>query len=138
VLDDQLWVAGVHDRIRRWSTVQFLRDIRPDEVIKDERVPLVLRTLRTPTFVTIDSQFWNRRRCDRWYCIVYFDLRADQQGEIPTLLRRLLRLPEFQTRAARMGKVARVSRDHVTWWQLGDDTLHMTQWSAPVRRRGHR
>ena len=74
----------------------------------------MLRTVPTPTFVTIDSRFWNRRRCDRRYRIVYFELRADQQGEIPTLLRRLLRLPEYRTRAARMGKVARVSQDHIS------------------------
>ncbi len=135
VLDDQLWVVDVRDRIRRWSTAQFLRDIRPGEVINDERIPSVLRTLRTPTFVTIDHQFRERTLRDRRYCILYFALREDQQGDIPTLLRRLLRLPEFRTRAARMGKVARVSRERVSWWQLGDDDQHAMHWSVPARRR---
>ena len=137
VLDDHLWVAGVHDHIAPWATVRFLRDIRPGEVVKDERVPSILRTIRTPTFITIDHQFWNPRRRDRAYCIVYFDLRTDEQGDIPMLLRRLLRLPEFRTRAARMGKVARVSRDQVRWWQVGDESEHAVQWRA-TRRSRHR
>jgi hypothetical protein len=112
VLDDQLDPADVGDQIRRWTTVRFLRELRPGQVIKDERVPAVLRT---PTFISIDRGFWKRNRCDPRYCILYFALRADEQGEIPALLRRLLRLPEFRTRAARMGKVAWVSRNRVRW-----------------------
>ena len=133
VLDDHLWTAGVHDHIAPWATVRFLRDIRPGEVIKDVRVPSALRTMRTPTFITIDHQFCNPRRRDSAYGILYFDLRANEQGEVPTLLRRLLRLPEFRTRAARMGKVARVSHEQVRWWQVGDETEHRVQWPAAPR-----
>jgi hypothetical protein len=115
VLDDQLDPDEVRAPIVRWATARFLREIRPGDVIKDDRVPTILRTLRTPTFITIDSGFWSRKGRDRRYCILCFALRADEQGELPSLLRRLLRLPEFRTRAARMGKVAWVSRDHVSW-----------------------
>ena len=135
VLDDQLHPEEVRDSIARWSTARFLRDFRPDEVIKDERVPDILRTLRTPSLVTIDDWFWSRTRRDRRYCILYFALRKDEQANIPLLLRRLLRLPEFRTRAARMGKVARVSLDHVTWWQMGDENRYIVQWRAPRARR---
>jgi hypothetical protein len=115
VLDDQLAPSRVRTPILRWATAQYVRDIRPDEVVKDERVLTVLRTQRTPTFVTIDDWFWSRRHRDRRYCILYLALSANEQGDIPALLPRLLRLPKFRTRATRMGKVAWVSRDHVSW-----------------------
>jgi hypothetical protein len=134
VLDDQLDREDVRDPIVRWSTARFLREFRPGEVIKDDRARSILRSLRTPTFVTIDDGFWNQTYRDRRYCILHFALRADEQRDIPALLRRLLRLPEFRTRAARMGKVARVSRERVIWWQLGDQHQRTWDWAAPHRR----
>ena len=47
---------------------------------------------------------------------------------MPGLLRQLLRLPEFKTRAARMGKVVRVSRLGIRYWQLNDDEEHNLEW----------
>lgn len=133
VLDDQLQESGLRDPIRRWATADFLRAIQPDQVIKDERIPAILRRLRTPTFVTIDQRFWNRVYRDRRYCMLFFALKAEEQGSIPTLVRQLVRLPEFRTRAARMGKVARVSHDHVVWWQIGDEQPHRHNWASPTR-----
>ena len=57
ILDDQLFDLEVLLPIARWTTVRRLRDLRPAEVIKDERVPVLLRQLRQPTFVTIDMGF---------------------------------------------------------------------------------
>ena len=68
---------------------------------------MILRELRQPTFVTIDMGFWNLRLRDPRYRILCFPLRNDEQRQIPGLLRQLLHLPEFATKAARMGKVAR-------------------------------
>ena len=133
VLDDQLHTEAVREPISHWSTARFLRDLRPGEVIKDERVPSILRALRRATFITIDDGFWHRNLRDHRYCIVYFALRTDEQATIPVLLRRLLRLPASRTRAARMGKVVRVSRGRITWWQLGDDRQHTSAWSVPPR-----
>ena len=135
VLDDQLDPNAVAGEIARWASVRFIREIRPGEVIKDDRVPAILRTLRTPTFITIDGGFWNRDLRDRHYGILYFALRADEQAEIPNLLRRLLRFPEFRTRAARMGKVARVSRERIRLWQLGEPNEQSRPWEIPSRRR---
>lgn len=128
VLDDQLSAPLVRDPLVRWTRARFLREIRPQEVIKDERVPAILRTLRGPTFVTIDNWFWDRRRRDAGYCIVYVALREDEQEDVAKLLRRLFRHPEFRTRALRMGKVVRVSRERVVWWQRGDDRQHAADW----------
>jgi len=75
--------------------------------------------LRTPTFITIDRGFWDRRLCHPDYCILYFDRAKNEQQLLPGQLRRLFRLPEFRTRAARMGKVASVRQDAVSYWEFG-------------------
>jgi len=128
ILDDQLFDLEVLVPIARWITVQRLRDLRPGEVIKDERVPALLRQLRRPTFVTIDMGFWDKSLRDARYCILYFPLRNDEQYRLPELLRHLLRLPEFHTKTARMGKVARISPTAIEYWQWGDESLHRLLW----------
>lgn len=128
ILDDQLFGLEVLVPIARWITVQRLRDLRPGEVIKDDRVPVLLRQLRQPSFVTIDMGFWDRGLRDARYCVLCFPLRNEEQYKLPELLRRLLRLPEFRTKTARMGKVARVRPTHVEYWQLGDEQLHRLIW----------
>ncbi len=89
-------------------------------MIRDERVPELLLTLNRPTFITIDHGFWQRKICHSGYCILYFALAKEEQGELPPLLRRLLHLPEFHTRAAHMGKVARVQKQLATYWEAGE------------------
>jgi hypothetical protein len=131
ILDDQLFDLEVLLPIARWATVRRLRDLRPSEVIKDERVPVLLRQLRQPTFVTIDMGFWRKGLRDVRYSILCFPLSNDEQDKLPGLLRALLRLPVFRSKAMRMGKVARVAEGRVDYWQLGDESLHKFPWPAP-------
>jgi hypothetical protein len=133
VLDDQLFDLDVLLPIARWSTVQRLRDLRPHEVIKDDRVPVLLRELRRPTFVTIDMGFYKRDLCDARYCLLCFPLRNDEQHRLPLLLRQALRLPELRTQAVRMGKVARISADHIDYWHLADEQSRRLFWPRPHR-----
>ncbi|MCI0398523.1 MAG: hypothetical protein L0332_05025 [Chloroflexi bacterium] len=128
VLDDQLFDLEVLIPIARWITVQRLRDLRPGEVIKDERVPVLLKQLRQPTFVTIDMGFWNRGLRDAHYCVLCFPLANEEQYKLPQMLRALLRLSEFRTKAVRMGKVARVRPGQIDYWQLGEEQLHRLTW----------
>jgi len=130
ILDDQLFDLEVLIPIARWITVQRLRDLRPDQVIKDDRVPVLLRELRQPTFVTIDMGFWRRALRDPKYCILCFPLRNDEQDKLPGLLRDLLCLPEFRSKTLRMGKVARISTARVEYWQVGDEPLRRLTWPA--------
>lgn len=130
ILDDQLFDLEVLIPIARWTTVQRLRDLRPGEVIKDERVPTLLRQLRQPTFVTIDLGFWDKGLRDDRYCILCFPLTNEEQYKLPNLLRPLLKLPEFHTKSARMGKVARISVTQVQYWQLGYEQLVISVWPA--------
>src|SRR5262249_30714584 len=103
ILDDQLDVRAVLEPLQEWTTAARLGTLRPNEQILDSRIPEILLTLRQPTFVTIDHDFWHRNWCHPGYGILYFALPNEEQSGIPLLLRALLRRPEFRTRAARMG-----------------------------------
>jgi len=121
ILDEQLNRDRVLIPLQRWITVQKLEDLRPDEVIKDDRIPLLLRELKNPTFLTIDDGFWKRELLDPKYCILFFALQDHQQAQIPSLLRQLLKLTEFKTKAICMGKVAKMGKTHIEYWQ-GENT----------------
>jgi hypothetical protein len=109
ILDEQISLPEVLPLIQKWITVQYLPALRPRQQVLDQRVPAILLTLKQPTLVTIDRDFWRRHLCHPNYCILYFALRNEEQRLIPDLLRALLRRPEFNTRAKRMGKVVRIS-----------------------------
>src|SRR5713226_3968969 len=99
ILDDQLDVSEILPPLRKWITARRLQDLRPSELIRDDRIPEILLTLKSPTFITIDHGFWDARLCHPGYCILYFALRDDQQQLIPTLLRALMRRAEFRSRS---------------------------------------
>jgi len=128
IVDEQLGITEVLLPLRRWITAQKIESLRPFEVIKDDRVLQILWEFKRPTFVTIDSGFYDKHHCDKRYCLIYFVLTPLEQNQLPDLLRRLLRLPEFKTRTVRMGKVVRVSKTGVRYWQLSDDKEHKFEW----------
>lgn len=119
VLDDQLDIQVILPELPRGLTALRLQSLRPGEIILDDRVPELLLGLKQPTFITIDRGFWHRRLCHSQYCLLYFVLAKDEQEQLPGLLRQLFHLPEFRTRSARMGKVARVQKRRVTFWCSG-------------------
>lgn len=124
ILDEHLGVDDVLQPIQRWAKARRIQDLRPREVVKDDRLPTILIHLKKPTLVTIDAGLWDKRYRDRRYCIFYFAILDTQQNQIPFLLRRVLRLKTFKTKAERMGKVARITFTHVSYWQLGDEKPH--------------
>jgi hypothetical protein len=77
---------------------------------------------------TNEKDFWRRVPANRRYCIICLPLPNERQGEIPALLRRLFRLPDFKTKLARMGKVARVSEAEIQFYQAGDETVRSMEW----------
>lgn len=135
ILDEQL----NHDRAGKpllsWITAKRLEDLHPGEVIKDARIPQLLCEPKQPTFVTIDEGFWNRNLRHPKYCLLYFALRDDQQGQLPNLLRRLFRLKEFKTKSARMGKVVKVSSTSVEYRRWGDSEKDVLSLPLESRRR---
>ena len=135
ILDDHLSESKVLRPIQQWGTAELLRQLRPDEIVLDDRVPQILLTLKQPTFVTIDQGFWNRRWCHPKYCIPYFALRDDQQELLPGLLRALLRQPEFRSRSSRMGRVARVSSASIESWSFQASRMEPIAWAKRPRKK---
>lgn len=135
ILDEQLDPRGVRLPLERRHKTQLLAELRPRERILDDRVPEILLTLPTPTFLTIDQDFWDRNLCHPNYCILYFALRDKEQKRLPGLLSRLLRLSEFRRRAERMGKVANVGPTGVGYWEFQETTLRVIPWPQTRRRR---
>lgn len=69
VLDEQLLGRSLERAITAWygGSVQFITELRPNTVIKDEAIPLLLRQQRQPTFVTINERdFWQRVTIDQY------------------------------------------------------------------------
>jgi hypothetical protein len=120
VLDEHLHGARTIAAIASWyrGRVISITALRPHSVIKDEAIPTLLRGVRQPTFVTINaSDFWRRAQPDARYCIVTVDVPSERLWAVSHLLRRLLRHPEFATKASRMGKIVRVAANVIEFYE---------------------
>jgi len=97
-LDEQLEDPELIEALK-WITVDVITQLRPGTIVKDDAVPALLRQARRPTFITINvSDFWLHRwrLCAKAYCIVCFKLTSEKIYQLPGLLRKLLRVPEFR------------------------------------------
>ncbi|NUO81126.1 hypothetical protein HUU05_13695 [candidate division KSB1 bacterium] len=119
IIDEQLPFDRVVFPIRKWASVKRIDELRPDEVIKDDRIGSLLQRIKHTAFVTIDSGFWNSRYCHPQYCILYFALRDDQHAEIPTLLRKCCQVDLLKTKRARMGKIVKIGRNKIEYLERG-------------------
>lgn len=111
VLDEQLLGRGIEHDLARWyrGKVQFITDIRPHTVIKDDAIPALLRQQSQPTFVTINVRdFWQRVPGDPRYCLVCFALSDARTRVIPHALRAVFRHPEFRTKVHHMVQSPRI------------------------------
>lgn len=82
--------------------------------LSDLEVLALLRRLSGPTFFTRDLHLGNPMRCDRRYCIAILDVG---QHETAAFLRRVLRHPELNTKAKRLGSVVRATHTGVRVWR---------------------
>jgi hypothetical protein len=51
------------------------------------------------------------------YCIVTCELSQKEVDQLPNLLRQVLGMPEFNTKAARMGKVIYAQRNRISYYE---------------------
>lgn len=82
--------------------------------MKDEEIIPFLHELRDVTFFTRDLGFYNRKLCHPRYCLVCLAVGKD---EVAIFVRRILRHPELETEAKRMGAVVRVSHAGLSIWR---------------------
>ena len=132
ILDEHLQGLSLEAEISRWyrGKVFVVKQLRPGTIIKDDALPILLCQVKQPTFVTINyTDFWRRVSADKRYCIVCLQLSTERVDEIPSLLRRLFRLPGFKTKAERMGKVVLLNPQQVRYYQARKDQIHTVGWS---------
>jgi hypothetical protein len=94
--------------------------------MKDDEIIPLLHSLRRPTFFTRDLGFYERNLCHPQYCLVCM---AVGQYEAAAFARRLLRHPELDTQARRMGTVIRVSRGGLRVRRLHAEQEVILPWS---------
>src|SRR4051794_9631548 len=83
--------------------------------LQDDAIVPFLCELRRPTFFTRDADFYKRTLAHARYSLVYLAIAPE---ETAIMVRRVLRHPEFNTEARRMGAVIRATTSGLTVWRL--------------------
>ena len=116
---DLLRAWGVHSRMIGQDISQLS--------IGDDNIIVLLHRLKQPTLFTRDEDFFKRRLCHPAYALAWLDAAPE---EAALFVRRFLRHPRFQTKAARLGIVARVHHDGIHFWQRKRATLQRVNWTG--------
>lgn len=131
VLDEELQDPYIVSEITAWypGKVISVRALRPRTIIKDEAIVTLLQALANPTFVTINVEdFWWVMRADANLCLVCIDLPNARALQVPTWLRKFLRLDMFKTKAGRMGIVALLRAKHIEFYRA-DHKIKTIEWT---------
>ncbi len=130
VVDENLHDRHIMEAISAWYTgrVISVTTLRPGSVVKDEAIPALLRQVAQPTFITINvTDFWKKVQPHSAYCIVLVGLSKEHIHQVPDFLRRLFRLPDFTTKSSRMGKVTRLTRERIEYYE-SDRRIQSLPW----------
>lgn len=125
-LHDQRYLAS----IAAWypGRVTSITLLRGGELFEDDAIPVLLRELDAPTFVTINvDDFWRKVVPHSAYCIVGIDLPKERAREVPAFLRRLLRVQAFRTKSARLGTVVRLTPTLIEYY-TADKQIHALEY----------
>lgn len=120
VVDENLHDQRIMEAISTWYPGQVVSvvTLRPGTVIKDEAIPALLLKAVQPTFVTINvTDFWRKVRPHSEYCIIAVALPKERARAVPDLLRRFFRLPAFETKALRMGKIIHLAPHRIKYYE---------------------
>jgi len=127
VLDEHLSDPRLETAIARWypGKIKLIKSLRPRTLVKDDVIPTLLQHVKQPTFVTINwPDFWHHASADKRYCIISFALILKHIDKIPEQLRWIFKLESFQAKAGRMGKVVRVTKELLQYYQVNDPRIH--------------
>ncbi len=121
VLDEQLNHPAIIEGIAAWypGRVAVLTELRVESKVPDEAVPKLLRTVKEPTFVTINvKHFWRVIRADARFAVGTIDLPVDDALRVSDYLRRLLKTKPFDTKAGRMGVVILLRPTRIEFYRV--------------------
>lgn len=124
VLDEQIYSAAIAQEIAKWypGKVVSVKELRPQTLVQDDSIDVLLRGVSSPTFATINIvDFWRKIAPGANYCIVCIELAQLRARETPRLLRRFLSLPQFNTKAKRMGVVALLRPTRIEFYRVKQD-----------------
>lgn len=130
VLDENIQDYELADLIAKWYSGQVVsvKNLRPTTLIKDDGIATLLRAANNPAFVTINvKDFWQQFRADQRYCVIALLLRQEQARQISATLRSLFSLPEFRTKANRMGKIVYLRPSRLEYYTI-DRQIHYLPW----------
>jgi len=116
VLDEQLADPRIISSIEHWykGRVITIDEARPQSKIPDDVVPVLLRQLKEPTFVTINHEdFWQKVPANSAYCVICLKLTSKRSSEVPEVLRAILSQPKWRTKRGRLGNVILVSQRRI-------------------------
>jgi len=116
ILDENI-VFEQREVLRRWHIPfrQIGYELSRKGIKDPQIIPLLLR-LKHPTFFTRDFDYFDAQLCHRDYCLVWLNVRPD---EAAVFIRRFLRHPDFRAHLQRLGRVVRVHRGRIDYWQRG-------------------
>jgi hypothetical protein len=114
-------------QLRRWRIpVRHIGRAVGRYGMQDSEILPLLRTLRRPTLVSRDRDFYDRSFCSDRYCLIHMDVRP---GEVAAYARRLLRHSAFKTWSQRRGCVVRVSPSGILAWRAGGKRATRYRWN---------
>ena len=131
IVDENLNDQRLMGAIAVWfpGQVVSITSLRLRSKVLDEVIPTLLHNAVQPTFVTINvSDFLKKMQPHAGHCIVAVASSEKHAHKVvPTLLRRLLSLSDFKTKALRMGKIIHIIQNHIEYYER-DRRIHSLQW----------
>jgi len=95
--------------------------------VGDDNIVTSSHRLKNPTLLTRDKDFFQRRLCHRSYCIAWLDVAL---AESAFFARRFLRHTRFAKHSDRLGVVARIHHDGVSFWRYSVSAMLRVGWQA--------
>ena len=124
---DENFPRGQRELLKSWRfpARQIGIDLGREGMKDDELIPFLVQLTR-PTHFTLDRGWYERKLVHKRYGIFVLECRF---SEAAAFTRRVLRYPEFNTQAKRLGKVVRASHDGLTGWTLASESEQHWDWT---------
>jgi len=126
VLDENI-IESQRQLLRSWRIrhKQIGQDVGHKGMKDREQIIPLLQSMVGPVLFTCDMQLYNRRLCHQRYTIVSLAIAA---SEVAVFIRRFLRHPGFNTKGKRAGKVIRLSKSGIQFWQVNAESEKQVAW----------